>query len=454
MLSAVPEIGTDPARADTWFRLFDLKPEVPLDRDRWHAPALDHAVDVVERALLRDDSATGRAVPSAGAIFPYEVLVLVPDTGGAALFRLDLLRRNRVRLPVAADVAGRVATELQAHAPDSGSHVLLLARPWLSMRKYGPRGYLYTLLDTGHAATALLGEGARLRLGVPRDLLGSALATILPHRDVHAVISLGRPGRPTSEGRWSGLVQRRTGATQPDELEQHCWSTIPEWLVAGTTQVRGIGAAPVVQLRCAPRDGVVKADEWAALTRSRQSCKNFEPGGLSREAVYRTLLALATPLPTDLPAGKAFRLTFMAAPGRVAQACRAAVDVLDADLAVSRQLSDRDTVVAACNGQQHLACAQLFVLCRIRRSALPADNEPQGLRDALFRAAAAAHLVYLGAARSGMAVTAVGGFDADRWRELAGLSDDEEIVYVVALGFDGTATRKHDRAELAHAHGE
>ena len=36
-------------------------------------------------------------------------------------------------------------------------HLLVVLRPWSSMRRYGPPGYLYALVDAAHAATNLWG---------------------------------------------------------------------------------------------------------------------------------------------------------------------------------------------------------------------------------------------------------------------------------------------------------
>ena len=123
-------------------------------------------------------------------------------------------------------------------------------------------------------------------------------------------------------------------------------------------------------------------------------------------------------------------------------------------LVETSRIDDRELIIESCMGQQHLGTAAFFALVHTPTDRMLVAGQPQALRDTLFRAAAAGQLLYLGAARAEIAVTAIGGFDAQSWRQLAELPDGEEIVYLIALGCDEGDVDRLDRREVAYAHGE
>jgi hypothetical protein len=72
-------------------------------------------------------------------------------------------------LPFGQAVAAELVRAIdQESGISNADHILLIIRPWLSMRKYGSRGYLYNHLDAGHAAVNLLGgrTGIQLRQSI------------------------------------------------------------------------------------------------------------------------------------------------------------------------------------------------------------------------------------------------------------------------------------------------
>src|SRR5690606_25944707 len=132
------------------------------------------AVGHVDRLTGRERGGDTRFVPSAGATYPYEILLVAPESGATAL--LDPARKHLV------------VREGADPARDADDYLcLLVGRPWLSMRKYGTRGYLYHLIDAGHALLALAlrdredSAAARSPDGLPRadapagDILAAGL---------------------------------------------------------------------------------------------------------------------------------------------------------------------------------------------------------------------------------------------------------------------------------------
>jgi hypothetical protein len=104
-------------------------------------------------------------------------------------------------------------------------------------------------------------------------------------------------------------------------------------------------------------------------------------------------------------------------------------------------------------GQRHLRDASALVLFHAARRDLLAAGV-SGIDETLLRAGMLAHLLYLGAAGAGAAVTAIGGFDGPRWARLTGLAPGTEVLYIALLGLPGTAAVKTDRLAAARAHDE
>lgn len=466
--------GTGPrpsGRADDtfgadWLRMITLDP-APQER---LAPLRDaraaRVLGLVRDALCGPGDDGGRSVPSAGALYPYDVVVVGGSGPYPRLLKADLGRDGCTELPLSVAAARAVGAALDEGCGIEGAdHIVVLARPWLSMRKYGPRGHLYTQLDAGHAATSLLGtalgEGpAVLRLRVPRRRISARLDPLLPYREVHSVVSVG-PARRNHAPRDTSVnlapPPRRDASAS---MERFCWSQIPGALRNGGDPPLPATCAPVVAVGDGPAGlGRVGRHEWRLLTRLRHSCKRFERQEQPAGAIAAAVEALLTALPTDLPDAAGGRrggvgVSVLTGPGPVADACARRLPGGDVRITVGEAIDDPAVITRLCRGQRHIAGAQALVAFHLRTGRLLGAGRPQEVRDALFRASAAAHLIYLGAARNDVAVTAVGGFDAGALRTVAGLGDDEEVVYLMALGVAAGTGSKIDRLAVAHAHGE
>ncbi|MET9628343.1 nitroreductase family protein [Lentzea sp. NPDC006480] len=403
----------------TWRQLLQDDPVPRTGRYEPRSSGLTAALRIVESGVL--DSGPGlRAVPSAGAVHPYEILVVADDDGRPALFQVDPARRVCLRT--------EASPLLLPDPPRGGAHVLLLTRPWLSMRKYGRRGYLYVQLDLAHLATNLLGVAlslgvdAALRLRLPREAMRERLGRFGAHREIHSVLTLGpSPGAAVAGWRFRDGTFRAQDALL-DDLESLCWNGLPPGLVDGSGTPNAAVRAPLVA-----GEGSLAVARWADLSRKRRSSKGFAPGAVATTAV--TAVA-GTALATDLG--------------------------LDQDRVVMSVVephgADTDHVVSACHDQEHLRHASAFAVFHTDSGDTGAESHL--LREDLFRAGAAGQLLYLGAAAERVGVTAVGGFSPRAWRELAGLPAGREVLYLVALGRDGVQTVKLDRGERATAHGE
>jgi hypothetical protein len=193
----------------------------------------------------------------------------------------------------------------------------------------------------------------------------------------------------------------------------------------------------------------------ADLAPWRRSAKDFSDGELPAGRVRKALAALGTPLTTDLSPSDGFGATLVAR--RVAGIAPGAYPIhANGETAIkplATTLATGDDIVRICMGQEQLRhiCAAVVFHARHR------DIFRRGMRsvdEALLRAGTLAHLLSLGATGTEIAFTTIGGFDAGRWHSLAGLTEEEEILYVAMLGIPGTSAVKADRLQPAHAHGQ
>jgi len=437
-------------------------------------PGIARLFDLVEEAVTGHGSSGGRKVPSAGALFPYEILIVTSEstaTGVPLVLKVDSARGALIRLPFDQAAAAELSRSLdQESGIVHADHVLLMIRPWLSMRKYGSRGYLYSHLDAGHAAVNLLGTAlnhgtAVLRLRISRSVVRLLANSDFPYREVHSVISVsfheryrGTPSFPMLEQDPGAATDATPSTSLQSDLERVCWSQIPSGLLEN-----GEPPSPATLTSLVAADGLsasarIGPREWRRLSQLRRSCARFRGHDLPPDAVAQVISVLTTQLPTDLPKPQedqsGLRISVLVGPGPVAEACGEALDTDSIRVVASNVIGDEAAVSRLCAGQQHIGGAQALVILHTSRRRLLASARPQVLRDTLFRASAAAHLLYLGATRHQIAVTAVGAYDVDGLRAAAGIDAEDEIVYLIALGIEIEGRGKIDRAAPAHAHGE
>ncbi|QMU71503.1 nitroreductase family protein [Streptacidiphilus sp. P02-A3a] len=411
------------------------------------------------------------AAPSAGAIQPYECYAVVDDDAAPAVYALDPVRRSGRLLHRGSEVAEALARS-HGPVPESGFLLLVAARPWLSMRKYGDRGFLYTQLDSGHLATHLLlaagdqAERAELLVGPPSAPLSEPLDQLLRLaarcRQLVSVLRVSglRPGAParTHTG-WSYQDDRSAVPTGDPVawLEEACWDSIPaggaDAHTDGAPGGRPLPAAGLLTGSSAllPHAPLVGGTDNRALAARRRSAKGFRPGPIPLDQLTWALGGMRTALPVDLPADPRFSATLVARD--VDGLPTGAYDLTAPDAPPRPGAVDPDELVAACMGQQQLRDAAALVLFHAPRRSLHSGGRRHPVGP-LFRAGALGHLLYLGATRAGLAVTAIGGFDSARWAELAGLPTEQDVLYILLLGTADGSTAKLDRMQTAYAQDE
>jgi hypothetical protein len=345
------------------------------------------AVGHVDRLIGRRRGGQARFVPSAGATYPYEILLVAPDSGAIAL--LDPARKQLV---VRAD------TEFATDADDY--LCLLIGRPWLSMRKYGARGYLYHLIDAGHAlfSLALLDRADSAADRFPNGLPGVG------------------PGGAAGDVLAAGLVR----AFVPHDGEADGWRLV-------TTSM------PRVQM------GRNEFEQWADRARPPGPPQPvfFDragelPGNLARFIpIRRSAAAFGAVAPPgydlDTVVGGALEIAAIAL-RRLGLPMPATHVVGGVYGAAALPPGDLLTGLA---GQEHLLGAEAFVVFSAPAGADDStiDAERQAL---LLGTGVVGQVLYLLAARHGAGVTGVGGLAPEYWNQA--LPTARQTLYLTALG--------------------
>lgn len=144
-----------------------------------------------------------RPVPSAGALYPLEVYVIVNSIDGveSGICHYGLIDHSLERLtdtPVRSETISQLFLDQECVA-DAAVIVIITAVPARTMRKYGDRGYRYILLEAGHVGQNLMLSCGALGLatialggfldGPLADLLKIDVETEMP---IYA-LAVGRP---------------------------------------------------------------------------------------------------------------------------------------------------------------------------------------------------------------------------------------------------------------------
>jgi nitroreductase len=415
-----------------------------------------------------------RTSPSAGALYPFEIVACVVGEG-TYLWEIEKGRLQPSSLPVIRredlDAAGLVTPR--------GQHLdallVLLSRPWLSMKKYFLRGYAYCHLDIGHVATnlatytAALGLSPTLHLRFSRAAMAERLQLDGLCREPLAVLSFAssKPGLATGPEAGSGVEP--AALERPAENETASWETIRGFLSfdsilesptppSGARLVlepasrkdRDATPVPLPEGRCQPSS----AKDWRSAILARRSAKGFRREAMNPAELGELLGALRPDsLPEDCLAdpslGLGVRLIARNVDGL------SGVYAYDPREHALHNLDPRaDDPRPACMLQELAGNASALLVFHAPVFRLLDRYGYSAFTELHFHAAQLGQRLHLAAARlDHIGITCIGGFDGLRCAELARLGPDDETVYVVLLGIPDESAFKHDRLGIAFSHG-
>ncbi|MEU3556115.1 nitroreductase family protein [Streptomyces fragilis] len=441
----------------------------------------DGAVITKGKTLMR-----ARTTPSAGALYPFEVMLALRGDTGYELYAYDVVGCCLRHTGAASFTDVAELLDRPASGPRLPDAVVVPAgRPWQSMRKYGRRGYLYTLLDGGHAATniALAAEDAgfralvRLRLDRRRaaDLLGLAGRCREPQALVELTAPADRrthPHGPASNPFAVPIWRGRDEAPVEDltAAEIAAWKSVqsisafhnPTTLPPAYGSSRSLAAGPrptaepstegAAAVRLAPAGNPGPLRFRTAVLR-RRSAKGFRPARIGADDLGKVLVHTGRRTAMDCVDGPLPALRVLI---RDVEGIEPGSYVYDPDDHVLLRIGDGGddaALTGACMGQGVVHNAALLLVLHAPVRPLLGARGRQGLAELHFHAAGAAQRLCLGAAEQGLGITCLGGFDTGRVADLVHLEGPEEVVYVLAGGVPDESAVKWDRAPVAYSHG-
>lgn len=446
----------------------------------WHAALEDvlkvgYGVQVQPRFLAGAwQQVRWRTTPSAGALYPFEVIASVIGKGS---YLWDVERGHLV--PCAIPVLRRddLADAGVVTVPGQRVEALLIfvARPWLSMRKYFLRGYAYCHLDVGHTATnlalytAALGHHPVLHLRFSRAELAEGLGLDGLCREPLAVLSLAgaEPGcGPPDDLPGGEPAGAPVDLEMPEERELANWDSLHGILSfdfalepaqapdrAELLRPEPAGAAGLLPLPGGLPPLAAPA-EWHSAILRRRSAKGFREEPVTLEQIAELLGALrGLGLTTDCFRQGAVELGVRL----IARNVRGLAGVFSyapATHALRQVDAEAGDPGPACMRQGLAGSAAALFIVHAPIGPLFEQQGYSAFAELLFRAAELGQRLHLAATRLGtLGVTCIGGFDGEECAALARLDAGEEVLYVVLAGICDDSVFKHDRLNVAFSHG-
>jgi SagB-type dehydrogenase family enzyme len=421
-----------------------------------------------------------RTTPSAGALYPFEVIASVVGEG-SYLWDIEKGRLIPCDAPPLARDALAEAGLVTRPGHRLEALLIFVARPWLSMKKYRLRGYAYCHLDVGHTATnlalytAALGHDPVLHLRFSRTCLAEHLKLDGLCREPLAVLSyaaaetLGDPhpaAAPGSEPLHQGTPA--VGLELPGPQEIQGWESLQGVLsydfalqspCGPSSAPLVLGAAekePAGSLVPLPdgRPPFLTAAEWRSAILGRRSAKGFRPEPVSLADLGELLGALrAAGLPADCSLDGFARLGVRLVARNVDGL--AGVFAYAAQEHALRQIdAQADDPRPACMQQGLAGHAAALVILHAPLWRLLDSRGYSAFAELHFRAAELGQRLHLAATRLGaVGITCIGGFDGDECAHLARLDAGEEAIYVILIGVRDESVFKHDQLNVAWSHG-
>jgi SagB-type dehydrogenase family enzyme len=415
-----------------------------------------------------------RTVPSAGALYPFEVIASVVGEG-TYLWDVEKGRLAPSGLPSLsredlAETAGLAIAP--GHRLDA--LLILVARPWLSMRKYRLRGYGYCHLDVGHLATnlaiytAALGLNPTLHLRFSRELMIDRLRLDGLCREPLAVLSFTSASPRLATGPVAETDAQPVSLEPPEPGEVENWESLrgllsldsviepPSPPTGAALLLEPAGELEEESLVPLPsgRSHPPNPKECRSAILARRSAKGFRREPLNVAQIGELLSALRTEsLPEDCLADPSTRLGVRL----IARNVEGLSGVFAYDPRghiLCRVAHQADDPRPACMQQELAGHAAALLIFHAPVFRLFDQLGYSAFTELHFHAAQLGQRLHLAASRlDSVGITCIGGFDGQKCAELARLDPEEETVYVVLLGIPDEAAFKHDRLGVAYSHG-
>jgi len=417
-------------------------------------------IDELSTLLFHTQGITGRvgtfelrSAPSAGALYPVDMYVVVSRVEGVdpGLYHYSVKNHALVKLK-----DGLLFEEIEALAGSphlfqpAAATIVFTVTFGRSGFKYRDRAYRYVNMDTGHAVYNLTLSAASLGYSAPvvarfDDRALNAFLDVETEKE--AALLLVPLGRPAQGARKTALPEPRFAAASLEESAAGAISYI-SLIHGGTGLVRtdewvdpparpaGKGKAPV--------DGVLELPDPAAgrdlfpVIRERRSVRNYTREPMSTAELSALCVAAKgtgetcdpfLSLSASLNLYVVVRDVKGIAPGvyRFVPESRSLVLCREGDFSLACR--------SACLNQDFCATADVDFVKTVEWKALPWPDGERGYRYACLRAGMVGEGLYLQATALGMGVCGVGAFMDGQAAEIIGCNMAREaVLYVTAVG--------------------
>lgn len=418
-----------------------------------------------------------RTTPSAGALYPFEVIVSVVGEGS---YLWDIEKGHLIPYDAPPLTWDGLAEAGFITRPGQRIEALLtfVARPWLSMKKYRLRGYAYSHLDVGHTATnlalytAALGHDPILHLRFSRPSLTEYLKLDGLCREPLAVLSFSSPGAAGEPPR--ALVPETDPCLLPVGLELPGPQEIASWdslqgVLSFDFSLESPGDPTGAMLLFEPsevpeRPSVLLPDgrpplsataEWRSAILGRRSAKGFRRESVSAAQIGELLGALRAPGLTADCSRKGCVQLGVRLVARNVDGLAGVFAYSPRDHALQRIDAQASDPLPACMQQDLAGDAAALAILHAPLCGLVEQHGYSAFAELQFRAAELGQRLHLAAARLGplLGMTCIGGFDGEQCAALARLDPEDEAIYVILIGIRDESAFKRDRLGVAYSHG-
>ncbi len=403
-----------------------------------------------------------RSAPSAGALYPNEVYLVWPGSSELAAGVYHFGFQHRKLVPLRTGYFARVFEQGSGTKDETpGPRFLVSGIFFRSAWKYRSRAYRYVLLDAGHLienlrlAVSAAGFPARLELAFD-DLATDQLLGVDPDRE-GCIGGLKIPVTDTDSGaaaepRIDPLPEEFAAASRVSEKEIE-YEAILDIHRAGRkltdrgpstadpAEVLGLTADAWTPLTAIASDDQIAAApvmDYAEASLRRRSRRNFvkDPMTAAQFAYLLNLLSGARGRAVQNQPDDAAQIVCGCLVGNVS-GMAPGFYLLDME---KRQLGrvytgdKRGNMTAICLNQAWLANAAAHFVLMTNLEWLDQTFGARGYRYAMIAAGRLGHLLYLGATALGMGCCGIGAFYDGEARQLLGLTEASDMLYLLAVG--------------------
>jgi SagB-type dehydrogenase family enzyme len=401
------------------------------------------ACTLTARARSREGEMFFRSAASAGALYPTEIYTATRGVAGLrdGLYHYAIDTHGLV--PLRAGLFGDMCPASPALA------FFLTAIFFRSAWKYRARAYRYHLLDTGHVAENLvlalkaLGFSFRVTYDFDDDRVNRLLGLDTAREVALGLVFLpGGQAAPTHDGQQPGPLPDAICTASRVAAAEVDYPVIRQLHDAGKQRRPGegrnfemrdaLGVRPVEWRPRAPAASWHAIRDYPDCVFMRRSRRNFVPQALSKEQMQGLLQCLYAS--DGAPERESLAAGFLSAGGEETAPGFYLLDMERKAAGMVAHGAFLERMARICLDQAWLDNAGVHFLFLADLALLDRTWGPRGYRYAMMTAGRLGQRLYVAAEAMGLGCCGIGAFYDTEARELLGLQENAQLLYLVAVG--------------------